>query len=564
MQRQQLDDLIAAGRTVEARNAYARYCDAHPEDSDAVFALGLISLSLGELGHAEECFRFLLRREPGSAEAFYNLGRVFDVRGHRDEAIACFRRAVELRDDFAEAHSKLGNALAAQGRVAEAAPELERALHLGLNFDDRRLYLGRKPVDEERIRAYMHSALLFLAAYNVLYPPDRMLEAHRDWDRSFGGEARARTFRHERGADPDRRLRIGYVSPEFKRNPVSRFFEPVLAGHDKDRVEVYCYAELGSAQRDAVTERLEALADAWRSTAGMTDEAVARQIHEDRIDILVDLAGHTNNNRLRAFALRPAPVQATYLGYCTTTGLGAMDYWITDEVLHPADTVERAVEEIHRLPRCWLCYQPDEDAPPVAPHTDPASGVVFGSFNQLLKLTPQTIALWSRILRALPDARLVLKSPVCIDVDAVHRRVAAQFGEHGVDGGRIRVLPQTETYLDEYNTIDIALDPSPRTGGATTADALWMGVPVVSLAGERYIERQGASMLSAVGLSGLVAADEEEYVSIAVGLAGDPERLAGLRSTLRGRMAKSALCDGPGLARTLEDAYRDMWKRYLS
>jgi predicted O-linked N-acetylglucosamine transferase (SPINDLY family) len=262
------------------------------------------------------------------------------------------------------------------------------------------------------------------------------------------------------------------------------------------------------------------------------------------------------------FAYRPAPVQVTYLGYCTTTGLETMDYWITDSILTPPETVERSSEEIWRLSRCWLSYRPNPAAPAVTDRSGQET-VTFGSFNNFSKLTQRVVAIWSECLRSVPGSRLILKTREFANAWA-QEMLLARFEQEGIGPERIELRTASANYLAEYGDVDIALDTFPRTGGATTADALWMGVPVVTLAGQRMIERQGVSMLQAVGLDELVAGDEADYVARVVALARDPARRAGLRAEQRQRMATSDLCDGAGLAAALEEAYRQMWQRYVT
>jgi predicted O-linked N-acetylglucosamine transferase (SPINDLY family) len=389
-----------------------------------------------------------------------------------------------------------------------------------------------------------------------------MLREHREWDRVQGAEGRAHLFQHTAGSGKDKqRLRIGYVSPDFRRHSVSYFFEPLLAQHDRALVEVTCYAEV--TRGDAMTERLQGLSDHWCNTAGMSDAQLAQRIHADGIDILVDLAGHTANNRLRAFTFKPAPIQCSYLGYFTTTGLAAMDYWLTDEVLTPADTVEQSSETIYRLPRSCVVYQAPDAAPAVVER--PAGGpVTFGSFNDLSKVSAEAVLRWCEILQRVPGSRLLIKARQLAGEE--ERRVwLGHFAAQGIGAERLILRSRTEgqaEHLAMYGEVDIALDAMPRTGGATTAEALWMGVPVISLAGERFIERLSATMLNAVGLDELVAATATDYVEKAVALAADDERRRALRQGLRARMAASPLCDARGLAHTFETAYRDMWQRW--
>ncbi|HAN56139.1 MAG TPA: hypothetical protein DCQ77_08120, partial [Betaproteobacteria bacterium] len=346
---------------------------------------------------------------------------------------------------------------------------------------------------------------------------------------------------------------------------VSFFFEPLLAAHDRTQFEIFCYASFSNDRSDAVSQRLRGLAEHWRLVGDKTDKGLARLIHEDGIDILVDLAGHTSGNRLKAFTYRAAPVQATYLGFFAATGLEAMDYWITDEVLHPLDTPELAREEICRLPRCWVCYQPSELAPSVSPSQNSDDQIVFGSFQNLSKLTSELIETWSQLLQRLPGSRLLLMAKYLDDLQ-MRLLLIEKFASYGVKEDQLtfRESASYENYFATFAEVDIVLDSFPRTGGTTTAEALWMGVPVVTLAGQRYVERISASKLNAVGLQDMVAYSREEYIEKALSLAHDSGRRAELRGNLRERMAQSPLCDGVGLARAMESAYKAMWNRFLS
>ena len=570
-EREELDRLIAARRFAEARAA----CDAllanSPQELGLLYIAGMLAADAKDLPAAARCFFRVLELAPGEAPAYLHLGNAYMLQKRLQKAAACYRKALELEPAFAEAANKLGFILAFYlGEAREGVAALRRATALEPDYDDPRVYL-KAPFRREG-PALGQSTLLFALSYNVLCSPAQLLEEHREWDRRFGGPGRAARCTHvpppaDDARGQDKPLRIGYVSPDLRRHAVSYFFEPLLAAHDRRRVEVYCYAEVGKG--DEVTERLKAQADHWRVTVGQGDAEVARQIFEDGIDILVDLAGHTAGNRLQVFTYKPAPIQVSYLGYCTTTGLEAMDYWITDAVVTPEDTVERTTETIWRLPRCWLCYRPDPGAegetPAVAPRPGPSpieAAVTFGSFNQVSKISEELVALWSEVLNAVPGSRLVLKAWALSD-EQVCATLRERFMRHGIAAERLEFRGVSTDYLREYGDVDIALDPFPRTGGATTADALWMGVPVVTLAGERMIERQGASLLSAVGLDELIATDRADYVARAVALAQDPERRATLRAQLRERMVASELCDGRGLATALEDAYRDMWNKYV-
>jgi len=543
-----------------------------PDSPTAHLGLGLIHLEKNQLPDAITHYKMALHLQPDLPEAYLGLGNAMKDLLNFDQAIDYYKKALALRKNFPEAHNNLGQAYQANGKIENAIRHYKRALQLKPNLTpahhnlasaysvygdfSRAIEIYRRIVKQDPEFIISHSNLLFQLSYNVLCSPRDLLEESRQWDRMHGNNPR---FGHKPGSDPNKRLRIGYVSPDLRQHAVSYFFEPILKNHDPQQVEVFCYAEVKNP--DEVTRRLQGLAHHWRSTVGMSDAEAAQMIYNDNIDILVDLSGHTAHNRLRIFTFKPAPLQVTYLGYCATTGLDTMDYWITDEILHPADTTELATENIYRLPRCWLCYQPDPKAPPVSTRAD-GDFISFGSFNNLTKLTPKVIHLWSRILNAVPNSRLTLKTKNLGD-PYIKRKLIDQFAAHGIKTDRLMLLTHTSEYLSAYHDIDIALDPFPRTGGATTADALWMGVPVVTLAGQRFIERQGVSMLSAVGLDDCIAESPNDYFHKAAALARDSGRRHALRMSLRERMKRSPLCDGKNLAFHMERAYREIWKNKL-
>lgn len=589
-------------------NEAARQCEAvlnsRGDDVDVLLVLGLIHARRCTWEEARTCFLRALALSPDDHAAWFNLGRVQFVLKQHDSALESFNRILHLKADCSEACLYIGRLYYQQSRWREAQQYFLRALQFHPDVANHRYYLGKLADDPEQIErdrrnywalahnelgkthrnqgqpdqaaahyrqalqlkpdyAEAHSNLLFILSYNVMCSPRELLQQHQAWDQIHGVKERLAAFHPDGQDDPQRRLRIGYISPAFCFHVISFFMEPILRFHDKGQVEVFCYAEV--AQPDDYTERLKGMVDGWRSTVGMGDEAVARMIHEDHIDILVDLAGHTNNSRLKALAYKPAPVQVTYLGYFSTTGLEAMDYWLTDHVLHPEDTVELATETIYRLPRCCVCYQPPEPSPDVVTSKRQGDAIMFGSFNDLLKTTPRSIALWSRVLKAVPGSMMTLKTGALADAN-VRQSVIERFAAHGVSAERLILRPQIHSHFEHmrcYGEMDIALDTVPRTGGTTTADALWMGVPVITLAGALFIERLSATMITAVGAHDLIAGSEEDYVAKAVALASDADHRLRLRQSLRGRMAASPLCDGAGLASAMETAYRDMWRRYL-
>jgi len=540
--------LYAGGRLKGALASFDQAIRLAPDFSEAYLRRGATLREMGNLEGALFAYDQVIRLQPGHAEAYNNRGIVLRKLCRPEAAMDSFRCALKLKPDLAETYNNYGETLRETGRAEEAEDQYRHALELKPDY------------------AKCHSNLLFLLGACAELPSDEMLEEHRNWDRIHGEGGRLRPLPEcKPESRPGQRLKVGYVSYDFCMHAASYFFEPLLAAHDQARFEIFCYSTRSQALSDATTVRLRVLAGHWRFVDDLDDAELARQIHADGIDILVDLAGHTRGNRLRAFTYRPAPVQVTYLGYFAGTGLASMDYWITDSVLHPPDTQEQAVELIWRLPRCWVCYQPPLGAPPVAPgpHTD--GQVMFGSFSNLSKLTEDVIATWCELLHALPASQLLIMDMPLGEI-LTREQVYARFAHHGITPARL-VLQQgvpLDAYLSMYARVDIVLDTFPRTGGTTTAEALWMGVPVVTLAGQRYVERISASKLNAVGLEDLVAESREEYLEKALALARDPARRADLRANLREQMACSPLCDGAGLARAMEESYESMWERFQS
>ncbi|MBI3452206.1 MAG: tetratricopeptide repeat protein [Rhodospirillales bacterium] len=527
----------AQGRLDEALAAFDSALAARPDMAAAHGGRGFVLCERRDFLAGEAALRRAVTLDPGYAEGHNGLGAAGRRLGRIGEAIACYQRAVTVDPDFAEAWNNLGNALTEGTRHDEALAVYRRALAIRSDY-----------------RA-AGSNLLLCMNYMQSVAPAEIAAAHRDW------AARHLPAPPNRALGPrigNRPLRVGYVSPDFREHPVSHFLAAVFAAHDRARIELVCYAD--ATQEDAMTARLRAHAALWRSTVGLSDAALAQQVVDDRIDLLVDLAGHTAGNRLGAFALKSAPVQATWLGYPNTTGLAAIDYRLTDAVADPpgeADTLH--VEKLFRLPDGFLCFTPPDDAPPVAARADGGS-VVFGSFNMLAKINEATLALWARILARVPQARLALKAAALAD-PGTRDLIATRFTRAGGDAGRLDLLPATAARTDHlglYGRIDIALDPFPYGGTTTTCEALWMGVPVVTLAGERHAGRVGASLLARVGLDELVARNADDYVAIAAAFATDGARRAALRAGLRDRLAASPLCNAPRFARALEDAYRRM------
>jgi protein O-GlcNAc transferase len=533
-----------AGRLVEAEAHYRHALAAQPAHPDALHLLGLIAQQVRRYDLAVQLIRQATERNPHPAY-FSNLGAALNDQGKREEAIAAYRQAISTKSDFAEAYSNLGNSLNEQGKVDEAITAYRQAISIRPDFTQ------------------AHSNLLFcLNEYDKL-PNDQLFAAHQEWGRRYGRQA-ARPSTYADVCNAERRLKIGYVSPDFRLHSVAYFVEPLLRNHDRQAVKVFCYAEV--MQPDEMTAHLQGFADHWLSTVGLSDDELAERIRMDGIDILVDLAGHTAKNRLLVFARKPAPVQVTWLGYPNTTGLEAIDYRLVDAVTDPPGQANSWTSEtLVRLNGGFLCYsRPTGTLETAAPPCLENGTVTFGSFRQPgAKLTPPTLHAWRTLLARQPNARLLLKGKSFSDAPT-QAFFLARLTECGVKTERVELmapLPDATAHQALYNRVDIALDPFPNNGTTTTCEALWMGVPVVTLRGNRHAARVGASLLTQVGLTDLIANSVEEYVEIAIALAGDPGRLAEMRRSLRPRLAASPLCDGPAFARKIEAAFREMWRQ---
>lgn len=538
--------LLALGRRRDALLSYDRAIALRPDVPGPHFNRGALLRAAHRAKEALDSYDRAVALKPDWPELHVNRGNALRDMGRLDDAIAAFREAIRLRPALAEAHANLGSALSVAGFQEEALASFRTARDLAPESAVPRMPLlmtlnGAEHVGTSEL-AVVHRAMGRLIARHAppphVHPPP--------------------TLPHGRP------LRVGYVSPDLHTHSVAYFLEAVLAAHDPQVVHAVCY-HCGTLS-DATTRRMRAAARLWRDVASIDDDSLARLVMADGIDILVDLAGHTRGNRLAMFQRRPASVQATWIGYPNTTGLDTIDYRITDPIADPPGATDAFhTERLVRLPRGFLCYRPPEDAPRLGSRpcaTANSRGVTLGSFNALSKLGPGMIDAWSRILARLPDARLVLKA-AGLASDAARQRIRERFASCGIDPSRLETIPPTKdrhAHLELYRRLDIALDSLPYNGTTTTCEALWMGVPVVSCAGDRHAARVGASLLHRVGLDELVARDIDEYVEIAVTLAHDPARIVSLGAGLRERMRLSPLCDAPAFARDLEAAYLGMMR----
>jgi protein O-GlcNAc transferase len=519
-----------------------------PANENLVYAQGVIARGTGDLERAAQLFEQALERNPAYPICLNTYGLLLRDIGRTHQSRHCFEQALKHDPSFGAAMNNLGSVLKDVARYDEALVWL------------------RKGAEALRDNPAAHSNVLFtLVGYELEPAGERLAEAERFAAR-FGQHPFERWRDRIPDPHPNRRLNIGLISPDFCRHAVSYFVEPLLEQWDRQQLEITLYS--CGEQFDDYSRRLQAKADHWVNLRGQSDEACVVQILHDEIDILVDLAGHTAGNRLALFGAKAAPIQATYLGYYGTTGLPQVDYWVTDAVLHPADRDEQdpCSEERWRLNRCYVSYRPLPSAPPVQnPPCLNKALITFGSFNQSRKITPRTASHWMGVLNAVPNSKLLLKSKN-LGEQVERERVEALFQDMGLAPDRLELRghsPSVEEHLAAYNDVDIALDTFPYTGCTTTADALWMGVPVLTVAGDSMVSRQAAAVLRGVGLDQLICRNGAEMVERAMSLASDRQRLQQQRLQQRQQVAKSKLLDHASLAASLEGAFRSWWLRWL-
>ncbi|MBW2465730.1 MAG: tetratricopeptide repeat protein [Deltaproteobacteria bacterium] len=571
---------LEQGKLVEAAGSYRQAITLQPDFADAYYNLGITLKAQAKLEEAVVSYRQAITLQPDNPNTHLNLGNTLLDQGKLDEAEASYQRALDLKPDFAMAHYNLGNVYKEQYRLGEAVASYHKALTFQPDYADAILNLGNALKDQgrldEAIASYRrvlamepyyvqaHSNLLFCLNYFSGVTQEEIYNESLHWAERFARFCQTDTPTFANILKTDRKLRVGYVSPDFRVHSVAFFIGPIIREHNRERIEVFCYANV--KKPDTVTERLQAEADHYSSTDGIKPEAVADSIKNDRIDILVDLAGHTNNNNLPVFARKPAPVQVTWLGYPNTTGLRYMDYRLTDAIADPEGEADKLhSERLLRLEHGFLCYQPLASAPEVAPSPCREHGqITFASFNNLTKVTPEVIKVWAEILHAVPDSRLLLKATQLAD-DHTRDRIGEMFVQEGIGPERLEMhsrLPNPADHLELYSMVDIGLDPFPYNGTTTTCEALWMGVPVVTLLGNRHAGRVGASILHRTGLEELIARSVDGYIKMARSLAGDLERLQEMRFSLRSRLQESELMNSRLFTDHLEDVYLQIWRKY--
>jgi protein O-GlcNAc transferase len=571
-------------RWTDAAAGYGRLTVLDPKCATFQTNAGMALRELRLLERALPYFRRAVELDGGNPAVHVNLGSVlFDLNQRESEVV--LERAIELDPTNVLAHVNLSAVHNRLGQLTRSAETVRRALAISpeqvealANLASVYREQGEIPASLEQYRRALDlrpdspvifSGYLLARQADPSAEPGDLLADHRDWASRFAAPldpGPAGGFAPP-DRDPDRCLRVGYVSADFRNHSVASFIEPILQAHDRDRVEVHCYS---STTPDPMTARLQSHVrpELWRDVRTLTDEGLARRIVEDRIDVLVDLSGHTDGNRLLCFARRPAPVQVTYCGYPGTTGLSAMGWRFSDAIADPESEIDRhTVEQLSRLPNGFLCFQPSASAAFPGPPPALARGfVTFGSFNNLSKIGEDVLDVWAEILRSIPASRLLLKARALSD-EQPRDRLRRAFSVRGVEPQRIEFAAYAATsaeHLGTYGQVDIGLDPFPYNGTTTTCEALWMGVPVVALLGRAHAGRVGASLLTRIGCPDLLATSRAGYVQVARRLAAELDGLATLRGDLRAMMSRSPLMNAGLITRNIEDAYLEMWRRYCS
>lgn len=540
--------LRASGRLGEAISAYDSAIAQKPDFQDAKITRASVLDDMGRFEESVVAYREVLGMAPDFCELRCDLAHVLSRQGKFTDALAEYRWAVQGQPGLAKAHSGTGNILKDMGQIDDAMASFNNAIEL-------------QPDNASAV-----SGLLFVSNYRKDQPETELVELAR----RYGSLVQRQAHRHtvwRNIPDPDRLIRVGFVSGDLRAHPVSYFLEGVLAAlAAQEPAQMALHAYASTSATDIVTQRLMASCDGWHVVAELTDERLAELVHSDGIDILIDLSGHTGHNRLSMFAWKPAPIQVSWLGYFATTGVAEIDYLIADSWSLPESEDANFVETIWRLPETRLCFTPPDEKVAVSDLPALRNGyITFGCFNHLAKMNDAVVALWAKLLQSIPDSRLLLKSPPLVE-KVVRTSVLQRFAQHGIDPARIMTegLSSRQGYLEAYCKIDVALDPFPYPGGTTSAESLWMGVPVLTMAGKRFLSRQGSGLLKSAGLGDWIADDEDAYLHIALTRTANLDALSTLRRNLRAKVLASTLFDAARFADQFAQALRGMWRHWCS
>ena len=562
------------GKLDEAVASNSKAIQLKPEYAEAYFNRGNALHELDRLDEAVASYEKAIQLRPDYAKAYYNRGVTLKDLGQLQEAVTSYEKAILLRPDYAEAYSNRGNALKDLGRLNQALKSYNKAIQIDPDYaeaySNRGVALQELGQFDEAVASYekaiqlkpdhtnAYSNLLLTLNYTSNHNTIDRIATARKFGKIVSEKTPIRFSAYQCQPMPDR-LRVGFVSGDLRNHPVGYFLESILSSIDASKIELIAYPS--TAKVDALSERIKPFFSSWKSIYAQTDEEVAKRIVADGIHVLVDLAGHTADNRLPVFAYKPSPVQLSWLGYFATTGLNEMDYLLGDPYVTPPQNDEQFTEKVWRLPETRWCFTaPDADMEVVLPPALNQGYVTFGCFNNLAKMNDKVVELWAKVLDAIPNSQLLLKTKQLSD-QLLRKSVIQRFSAQGIDSKRIilEVQEDRQGYFAAYNRIDIALDPFPFTGGTTSVEGLWMGVPLLTLAGDSLVSRQGVGVLMNAGLQEWIADDEEEYLAKAIRFASDLDKLASLRADLRAQVLASPLFDAPRFARNFENALLEMW-----
>uniref|UniRef100_A0A6B2KYC6 Probable UDP-N-acetylglucosamine--peptide N-acetylglucosaminyltransferase SPINDLY n=1 Tax=Arcella intermedia TaxID=1963864 RepID=A0A6B2KYC6_9EUKA len=573
------------GNLKEAKSLYKQALFYNHRCWNATYNLAVIFSEEGRMDRALYYYHLTLEFNPECAIAYNNMGVIEKNLGNFEMAIKYYKKALEINPKIVQTLNNLGTLYMMQGLIEESYHYLKRAVEEDSSYVEAYNNIGilcRDEADIEKALYYYQKCIQLdphtrnaghnqLLTYNYLpdFDPELQYKIHDEWARRFSASYKQyNTYNNSK--QPNKTLKIGYISPDFFVHSVSYFIECMLKHYDKGYFQVFCYSNV--ARPDSKTEKFQGYVDKWRKVDGVNSCKVAEWIREDGIDILIELAGHTAGNRLDVMAHKPAPIQITWIGYPNTTGLKTIDYRFTDETADPVNTVQKFSEKLIRLPNCFLCYTPIDDPPPISPLPYLNNGfITFGSFNNLAKMTPLAFATWAEILKAVPKSRLVLKSKSFIS-PSVRSKILKIFTQHGLDTHQVDLLPLTSRTLDHlssYALMDFSLDTFPYAGTTTTCEALFMGVPVITLLGGGFAGKGphagnvGVTLLKRIqGMEEFICESVKDYINTAVKLAGNIPLLVELRAGLRGRLLESSLCDGKNFCKDVESEYRNLWRQW--
>jgi predicted O-linked N-acetylglucosamine transferase (SPINDLY family) len=563
------------GRFEESLEEHNKALAREPNNACLLSNLADAHRKLGHVDHAEKFYNLAIAAQPNFWEIYFNIGSFYKEQGALDNAIDAYLKAIAINPNFTRLWVYLAIAYGEKSDHPNAYAWLQKTLtaepnnaeaHLAIGFLKKEQGLLSEALEHHTLafagkdNAAAHSNYLFMLHYDANMTPQDIYNKTLEWSARYAEGITH--LPHRNNPNPDRRLRIGYVSADLYKHPVTAYIESMLHSHDAAAVEVFCYAN--QLKQDDVTKRIQSSVHQWRNIHGVSDDIAARLIQEDEIDILIDLSGHTASNRLLLFARKPAPIQATWIGYFNTTGMKAMDYIITDRFLVPPEDEHLYVEKPLRLPHSGAVYAvPDLEIPIKALPAQANGYITFGCFNALSKLTPEVIRVWSEILKRVPHAMLLLKNK-SFGQESMCAQYSEHFAAHGITQERLAFAGASPTaaYLEAYNSVDIALDPFPYNGSTTTFDGFWMGVPIIALKGHNLVSHIGESLLSAVGLEELIGNTTEEYIEKAVGLAGNISKLSTIRNGLRDTLTAAPIANPPLFTRGLEAAFRNIWKQW--